>query len=71
MRAASAQTGRASSAAAVVPIAAIATVSAARRSSTGSSSMAGGHALRPQEAILGRPVMSFAGLTWASCQLVA
>ena len=58
-------------AATVVPTAAMATVSAARWSSTPSSSVAGGHALTAHEAILGRPVTSLAGLTCARSQLTA
>jgi hypothetical protein len=69
LRAAKTQSGSARMAAAVVPMAAIATVSAVRRSSTRSSSVAGGHALAAQPAILGNPVSSFAGSTRASCQL--
>jgi hypothetical protein len=69
LRAASTQTGSASSAAAVVPIAATAIVSPVRSSSTGSSSVAGGHALTAQPAIRGRPVTSLPGSTRASRQL--
>ena len=69
LRAAKTQSGSARRAAAVVPIAAIATVSAVRRSSTLSSSVAGGHALAAQPAILGSPVMSLAGSTRARFQL--
>ena len=53
----------------MVPMAAIATVSAARRSSTGSSSVAGGQALTAQPAIFGSPSRSLAGSTLARCQL--
>jgi len=52
-----------------VPIAAIAIVSAVRSSSTGSSSVAGGHAFAAQPAIFGRPVRSRPGSTLARCQL--
>ena len=69
LRAASTLSGSASSAAAVVPIAAIAIVSPVRCSNTGSSSIAGGHALPVHDAIFGRPLRSFAGSTFARCQL--
>ena len=68
-RAARTQTGRARSAATVVPMAAMATVSAARSSRTGSSSVAGGQALTAHDAILGRPAASLVRFTFARCQL--
>ncbi len=68
LRAASTASGSASSAAPVVPSAAMATVSAARKSSTGSSSVAGGHALPTHDAIRGSPVRSLPGSTRARCQ---
>jgi hypothetical protein len=64
------QSGSASRAATVVPTAAIAIVSAVRSRSTGSSSIAGGHAFAAHDAIFGSPTASLPRSTFASCQLV-
>ena len=61
LRAATTASGSASTAAAVVPIAAIATVSANRTRCTGNSRVAGGHAFTAHDAILGSPVRSLPG----------
>jgi hypothetical protein len=57
--------GIASKVASVVPIAAIATVSAVRNKKNGTSSIVGGHACEIQCQSFGNPAASFARSTWA------